>query len=117
MLYLRYCSFLQSIDIEHGLKTLEQSDADFAFSVTSFASPIQRAIKTKATVEEMFDQSKFQMRSQDLHEAYHDAGQFYWGTKDAGFLAYRFLAKPVPVQLPSIVFKISTPQKIGTRLN
>ena len=32
---------------------------------------------------EMFDQSQFQIRSQDLPEAYHDAGQFYWGTRDA----------------------------------
>ena len=105
--------FLQSIDIEHGLKTLEQSDADFAFSVTSFAYPIQRAIKIKANGRvEMFDQSKFQMRSQDLHEAYHDAGQFYWGTKDAWLSGVQVLGpNSVPVQLPRYrVQDIDTPE-------
>ena len=49
----------------------------------------------------MFDQSQFQMRSQDLPEAYHDAGQFYWGTKD-GWLSGGSIFGPnaAPVKLP-----------------
>ena len=31
----------------------------------------------------MFNPENFQTRSQDLPEAYHDAGQFYWGKTDA----------------------------------
>ena len=31
----------------------------------------------------MFNEDSFSARSQDLEEAYHDAGQFYWGTSDA----------------------------------
>ena len=27
----------------------------------------------------MFDKKFFDKRSQDLEEAFHDAGQFYWG--------------------------------------
>ncbi|MEE2999637.1 MAG: pseudaminic acid cytidylyltransferase [Pseudomonadota bacterium] len=94
--------FLQSIDIERGMKILEQSNADFAFSITSFAYPIQRAIKlTPDGRIEMFDQSKFQMRSQDLTEAYHDAGQFYWGTKDAWLSGIPiFGSNSAPVNLP-----------------
>ena len=76
--------FLLSEDIKLGQNILEESKADFAFSVTSFAFPIQRAIKLREDGRvEMFDPSQFQKRSQDLPEAYHDAGQFYWGTKDA----------------------------------
>jgi CMP-N-acetylneuraminic acid synthetase len=32
---------------------------------------------------EMFYPEHFSTRSQDLEEAYHDVGQFYWGTPDA----------------------------------
>jgi N-acylneuraminate cytidylyltransferase len=31
----------------------------------------------------MFSPENELIRSQDLEEAYHDAGQFYWGTKEA----------------------------------
>lgn len=94
--------FLRSEDIKLGKKVLQHSKADFAFSITSFAFPIQRAIKLKADGRiEMFDETNFQMRSQDLPEAYHDAGQFYWGTKDA-WLSGMPLFGPhaAPVQLP-----------------
>lgn len=30
----------------------------------------------------MFDPSTMQTRSQDLEEAWHDAGQFYWATAE-----------------------------------
>ena len=76
--------FLRSEDIKLGQETLARSKADFAFSVTSYAFPIQRAVKLRDDGRiEMFNPSQFQVRSQDLPEAYHDAGQFYWGTKDA----------------------------------
>ncbi|MFH4284676.1 pseudaminic acid cytidylyltransferase, partial [Acinetobacter baumannii] len=32
---------------------------------------------------EMFQPENFNKRSQDLEEAWHDAGQFYWGTAKA----------------------------------
>ncbi|MNY62891.1 hypothetical protein D3C86_1997780 [compost metagenome] len=31
----------------------------------------------------MFSSEHFNTRSQDLEEAWHDAGQFYWGQTDA----------------------------------
>ena len=31
----------------------------------------------------MFMPEHYSARSQDLEEAYHDAGQFYWGSRDA----------------------------------
>lgn len=76
--------FVQAEDLKKGLKTLHESEAEFAFSVTSFTYPIQRAIYI--TVEgrvEMFQPEHFNTRSQDLKEAWHDAGQFYWGKADA----------------------------------
>ena len=76
--------FVQADDISRGLKILHSKGAEFAFSVTSYPFPIQRALKMRVDGRiEMFDPSQFQAWSQDLQEAYHDAGQFYWGTKAA----------------------------------
>jgi len=67
-----------------GLDTLNESGADYAFSVTSYAFPIHRAIRiTAAKRIEMFTPEYFNSRSQDLEQAFHDAGQFYWGRATA----------------------------------
>lgn len=72
--------FLQPASIRAGLDVLETSGADFAFSVTSYAFPIQRAVRIKSDGRvEMHSPEHFTTRSQDLEEFYHDAGQFYWG--------------------------------------
>jgi pseudaminic acid cytidylyltransferase len=76
--------FVQIQDLRQGLRTLQQSDALYAFSVTNFAAPIQRSFRiTQQHRIEMFDPAQFNKRSQDLDEAYHDAGQFYWGRSEA----------------------------------
>lgn len=76
--------FTSPNDIQRGFRLLEESGADFAFSVTSYAFPIQRAIRlTPAGRIEMFHPEYGVTRSQDLEDAYHDAGQFYWGRADA----------------------------------
>lgn len=76
--------FMVAEDLLRGLKTLNESGADFAFSVTSYAFPIQRAIwLTNEGRVEMYQPENFNIRSQDLKEAFHDAGQFYWGRASA----------------------------------
>lgn len=76
--------FIQSGDLQAGLSLLENSNANFAFAVTSYAFPIQRAIRINAEDRvEMFQPEYFSTRSQDLEEAFHDAGQFYWGKASA----------------------------------
>ncbi|MFK7776843.1 MAG: pseudaminic acid cytidylyltransferase [Gimesia sp.] len=76
--------FVRSIDLQRGLELLQTKECDYAFSVTSFTFPIQRAIRITQTQRvEMFQPEHFMTRSQDLEEAYHDAGQFYWGTNQA----------------------------------
>lgn len=72
--------FLDAQDIRRGLDCLSTSGAHFAFSVTSYAFPIQRAIRLRADQRvAMFQPEHFMTRSQDLEPAWHDAGQFYWG--------------------------------------
>lgn len=72
--------FVQAEDLRRGLDKLKGSGGDYAFSVTSYPFPIQRAIRINQKERvEMFHPEHFNTRSQDLEEAWHDAGQFYWG--------------------------------------
>lgn len=72
--------FVTPADLRAGLVRLEDSAAPFVLAVTSYAYPIQRALRRDATGRvEMFDPAQMLTRSQDLEEAWHDAGQFYWG--------------------------------------
>lgn len=94
--------FVRAYDIQCGLEQLEQTNASYAFTVTSYAFPIQRAIKiTENNSVEMFSPEHFQTRSQDLEEAYHDAGQFYWGKVEA-WMSEKviFGSESTPVILP-----------------
>ena len=93
--------FVRSIDIQRGLEILNESGCDFAVSVTSYAFPIQRAVRiTEQRRIEMFQPENFENRSQDLEEAYHDAGQFYWGRANAWLIEKRiFTHDAVPVVL------------------
>lgn len=66
----------------HGM--LVASDANFVFTAAAFGHPIQRALKRNADGScDMFWPQYRETRSQDLEPAYHDAGQFYWGLRDA----------------------------------
>lgn len=105
--------FVQATDLQRGLQVLQATGADYAFSVTSYPFPIQRAIRiTPDQRVEMFQAEHFNTRSQDLEEAWHDAGQFYWGQAQA-WLAGRplFNQDASPVPLPRYrVQDIDTPE-------
>lgn len=88
--------------IKQAYMQLKNTEADYCFTVTRYPFPIQRAIKVnKQQRVEMFHPETFNSRSQDLEEAYHDAGQFYWGTASA-FKALKpfFCAEASPFILP-----------------
>lgn len=90
-------------DLQEGLERLSESeDKSYAFSVTRYAFPVQRALT--------YDQSDnicmlfaehAGTRSQDLAEVFHDAGQFYWGRPEA-FLNSVLVFGPasIPIFLP-----------------
>jgi pseudaminic acid cytidylyltransferase len=105
--------FLQPGFLAEGYRRLMASGGSFAFSVTGFRFPIQRALRVapEGFVEAIFPEHIF-TRSQDLEEAYHDAGQFYWG-KSAAFVEDHILfsSASVPVILPRhLVQDIDTPE-------
>jgi len=70
--------FLQVQYLKKGFNELKNSDACASFSTTSFEYPIWRGFEIVDGRCKMFFKEHFHKRSQDLPEAYHDAGQFYW---------------------------------------
>lgn len=105
--------FVSADDLRRGLAVFTETGTDYAFSVTSYAFPIQRAIRvTQAGRVEMFNPEHFNTRSQDLEEAYHDAGQFYWGKASAWLQGnIIFSTASAPVMLPRHrVQDIDTPE-------
>lgn len=75
--------FLQSKYLVEGYEALHSSDAVNAFSSTSMPFPIQRTFKFDKNGRcKMFTPEHYMRRSQDLEEAYQDAGQFYWTNRE-----------------------------------
>lgn len=99
--------------LQQGLQQIQKTGVAYAFTVTSYAFPIQRAIKINSkSGMEMFDPASLNTRSQDLEEAWHDAGQFYWGKVDAWLTEKAvFGAESSPIILPRHqVQDIDTPE-------
>ena len=94
--------FVQAQDLQLAQKRLAESRlGTVVFAATSFPFPIQRAIHLDHEgYSRMFQPEYFSSRSQDLIEAYHDAGQFYvatpetWSTVDNLFDGMRPLVLP-----------------------
>jgi N-acylneuraminate cytidylyltransferase len=86
--------FVQAEDLRAALDQLVASQAEYVFSATDYAFPVQRAMRRQADGRvEMLYPEHSQTRSQDLEEVWHDAGQFYWGRAQA-WLAGRPLIGP-----------------------
>ena len=94
--------FVRPGDLRRGLELLRQHGATTAFSVTTFPYTIFRSLKVNAQGRlEMFWPENRLKRSQDLPEAWHDAGQFYWLDVAKYLVEQRlFSADSVPVPLP-----------------
>jgi pseudaminic acid cytidylyltransferase len=71
-------------DLRRALELLRSTAADYVFTATSFPFPIQRALRRRADGGcDMFWPEHRATRSQDLEPAFHDAGQFYIGRREA----------------------------------
>ena len=104
--------FLRATDLRDGFDRLAESKADYAISVTSFPAPVERALVMDGATIRMLRQENLFVRSQDLVEAYHDAGQFEIGSADAWLSGRSALRDPtVAVVLPRHrVQDIDTPE-------
>ena len=76
--------FIQIEDLKGTLVRMNDSGADYCFPVTGYPSAIQRALKllSNGKAKPFYPEFEF-TRTQDLEQAYHDAGQFYWGKTEA----------------------------------
>jgi pseudaminic acid cytidylyltransferase len=94
--------FVRATDLRRGLELLRAQHATTAFSVTTYPYPIFRSLKiTEDGRVEMLWPENFSKRSQDLPEAYHDAGQFYWADVTKYLVERRlFSTDSIPVVIP-----------------
>ncbi|WP_026804223.1 pseudaminic acid cytidylyltransferase [Aliarcobacter lanthieri] len=93
--------FLQEKYLVEGFIKLKNSNAKNTFSCTSMPFPIQRTFKiTDKERCEMFWKENFSKRSQDLEEAYQDAGQFYWTNLNVVSNDIIFGKDSIPIILP-----------------
>jgi len=105
--------FVSAEDLNTGWELIDRTGHNYAFSVTSYAFPIQRAVRiTEQGQVAMFYPEHFMTRSQDLDEAWHDAGQFYWGGAEVWCEERAIFGEgSVPVKLPRHrVQDIDTPE-------
>lgn len=95
--------FLLAEDLRVGQTLIKERGLDYVFSATRFSFPIQRAFRLDSEEHvDMFYPEYRSTRSQDLEEAFHDAGQFYWGRTSAWSLDLPIFAKnSAVIQLPS----------------
>jgi len=92
---------LQKEYLIEGYEKLQKSDAINAFSATSMPFPIQRTFKLNSEGRcEMFTPEHYLSRSQDLEEAYQDAGQFYWTRCGKKSDEIMFGKDSIPIILP-----------------
>ena len=93
--------FIKLSDLRNGLRILKKTKLNYVFPVTNFAYPILRSFKIDKNKKlKMFFPKYYQYRSQDVHEAFHDAGQFYWGKTDAWLKNKKLYSKnsfPMPI--------------------
>lgn len=92
---------LDSKYLIEGFEKLKNSNAINAFSATSMPFPIWRTFKIDKNGRcEMFWRENYYKRSQDLEEAYQDAGQFYWTKVGKETDEIMFGKDSIPIILP-----------------
>lgn len=76
--------FISAHDLRLAYEQLQASSVNYVFPVTSFPSPIQRALQRlpDGTINPFYPEYS-ETRTQDLIPSYFDAGQFYWGKSEA----------------------------------
>jgi len=93
--------FLRADDIRGGWASLSVNDCSCAFSVTTFPYCIFRALNTDLYGRiKMIWPDNLHKRSQDLPEAFHDAGMFYWANVCKYRQAKTLYYDALPIMIP-----------------
>lgn len=94
--------FIEVDDIRKAFTLLEQTGAAYSFPVTEFPSAIQRALRRLPSGRMEPMQPQYELtRTQDLEPAYHDVGQFYWGSAQSWRECTRIHSSGAGLQIPN----------------
>lgn len=104
--------FIQVADLAAALDLLRNSGADYAFPVAEFPAAIQRALRRTPEGRMSSFHPEFELtRTQDLEPSYHDAGQFYWGSREVWLSNPRIHSNAAGLVIPNWrVVDIDTPE-------
>ena len=94
--------FIKVDDLKNSLNILENSIEDiYVFVATSYPYPIFRSVFIDDEgYSKMIYPDKFKERSQDLQDAFHDTGQFYWAKSITWINKKNILQKAKPLVIP-----------------
>lgn len=103
--------FISANDLLLAYEQLQASGAHYVFPVTSFPSPIQRALRRLPDGSvKPFQPEYSTTRTQDLELGYFDVGQFYWGKASAWLQGLNLHLNSVTLVIPEWrVVDIDTP--------
>ena len=70
--------FVNSEILLKAYNQLIRNKFDTVFPIIAYSFPIQRALRIDHSKVSMILEENLNVRSQDLEDSFHDAGQFYW---------------------------------------
>lgn len=77
---------IQKKDLENAFELMIKEKYSSVRPVVQYSFPVQRAFKLHGSRVEFLYPENRKVRSQDLEQVYHDAGQFYWINTEFGLL-------------------------------
>lgn len=83
--------FVNRKTLTEAFAQLIENNFDSVFPVIAYSFPIQRALSKIEGKLSMIQEENLNVRSQDLEEAFHDAGQFYWCNTNELLLSKKLL--------------------------
>ena len=94
--------FVNKKIIKKGYNLISTTRKNFAFTVSTFPHPIERALKkNKDGFLRPIWRSNTTKRSQQFKDKYHDIGQIYWGTSEAFIKEKEIFSKnSAPIYVP-----------------
>lgn len=94
--------FVRAEDLIRGLELIKGSGSEYVYPVVEYSHPVQRAmLRSREGKMTFLDPDSELVRTQDLSETYHDAGQFYWGKSNAWTLMKKMHSEGLGLVIPS----------------
>jgi len=97
------CSpFIQIADLQEGLEIIKHKENFYSYPITEYPHPISRALEISSNKRiSLVEEVNEKRRTQDCSINYHDAGQFYWGSKNTWLTVNQVHSNAYGVSIPS----------------